>query len=865
MITLTNADQKICTNWIRGCWNILDNDYKRCLNCRLNEREKETNLRNKKKEIAIEYNKNNNKNNILMCIKCNNTCTELKNDKCNKCYLLLYNTNKTRNDRDIFFSKLYEYKASAKKRNIEFKLNDDKCFELFNNKCYYCLDFNEITGIDRIDSNKCYEDENCVSCCKQCNFMKNSTEQSKFIQLCEHIATFNKLYNGKLYNDILTNTKFGKYSEYKLSANKRNIEFNITKEFFIDTISKPCCYCGVSSTTFYKTDGAGGIDRVNSNDDYTNNNCVPCCGMCNQMKLDYTKDEFLNKCLQIINNQKNEINKNNIEQKLTAMFYKYKKKNIKYKKKKFNHSKEYYENKIWDGNIDDLKKIKIKLIIVNTDELYDLWNFYKYTTSSLKLTDTSHLVGRQIYIIVADELTDKYLGIISLSSDYLNLSNRDDLIGWTITEKIDNHKLNHIMNISTCVPLQPFGFNFTGGKLLTKLVFSQEIQNIFREKYNDSLLGITTTSLYGKSIQYDRLKEIKLIGYTKGNSVYKYPMVFIQECQKYLKKFHNIILDRKLYIISRVLQKLELPKDEFMMSNPKGIYFGFVYPDSKDYLCNKIDKINNYNLKSINEIFNEWLDRWAINRYNNLLKNNKIEIFFKKTSLERTKKCLQKLREKLGEDKYKKQKNEYMKKYRNSKNPNTTANTTNDTIPTLIDTIKTNCKISKDDKRFTIKPALPKNFSMYKENDCWWLHYSKHINKIRYSKKQVMACMCIQTELDKLIDKLNDEYSFLELQKYIVDNPYDFIDKTPLKITNRPKLPNNFSISNINSIDYIQYSKTIDDKKQSYRTRIKSHNLQNELNNFINYLNDKYKLIIENCLVESTNWKTNNKIKNIIV
>ena len=209
----------------------------------------------------------------------------------------------------------------------------------------------------------------------------------------------------------------------------------------------------------------------------------------------------------------------------------------------------------------------------------------------MKLTSTSHLVGRQIYIIVEDELSNKYLGIISLTSDYLNLSDRDDFIGWTKEQKIDERKLNYILNISTCVPLQPFGFNFTGGKLLTKLVFSEEIQNIFKAKYNHPLLAITTTSLYGKSIQYDRLKEIKLIGYTKGHSVYKYPKEFVQECNKYLKDYYNISVNKKLYIISRVLQKLELPKDEFMISNPKGIYFGFIYPDSKDYLCNKINKI----------------------------------------------------------------------------------------------------------------------------------------------------------------------------------------------------------------------------------------------------------------------------------
>lgn len=89
------------------------------------------------------------------------------------------------------------------------------------------------------------------------------------------------------------------------------------------------------------------------------------------------------------------------------------------------------------------------------------------------------------------------------------------------------------MNMSTCVPLQPFGFNFNGGKLLASLVFSQEVQEYFQQKYNEPLLGITTTSLYGKSIQYDRLECLKFVGYTKGNSVQNIPSEVTKLCNQY--------------------------------------------------------------------------------------------------------------------------------------------------------------------------------------------------------------------------------------------------------------------------------------------------------------------------------------------
>ena len=36
-------------------------------------------------------------------------------------------------------------------------------------------------GIDRIDSSKAYTSSNCVSCCKSCNFMKNTMRYDDFI------------------------------------------------------------------------------------------------------------------------------------------------------------------------------------------------------------------------------------------------------------------------------------------------------------------------------------------------------------------------------------------------------------------------------------------------------------------------------------------------------------------------------------------------------------------------------------------------------------------------------------------------------------------------------------------------------------
>jgi hypothetical protein len=718
---IINSGKKICKNWIRGCWNEINDNYERCINCREKERENDKKLRDKKKNNSENYNSQQvliNKSeskidikpkseiktiikaeskidikpkpeikpqitleldhkptlviqkNTLMCYKCNKIVDEntIKYNKCTPCYNLQYKCDKNRNERDIFELNYYEYSRNANRRKKQFKLTKEECIELFQQICYYCGTLETMNGIDRIDSNQGYFIENCVSCCKQCNFMKNDKNQDKFIKLCEHISTYNNKYKGKLYNEELIHTKFGNYSQYKYNASKRNINFNLSEEKFINLISEKCYYCGIEGLNEkYNTVGAGGIDRLDSNKDYTIDNCVSCCGQCNIMKLNYTEKEFLDKCLLITKYNYFE-SINNLESEIKEELYKFQNGQYKLIKETFLHSKEYYLARTFNSNIDEVKNIKIKLLLTDNEELKDLWNYYRKNTSSLKKHIDSQYKGRRFAILVQDETSQKYLGILALCSDNMNLEARDKYIEWSYDEKNKKKKINYLMNIATCVSLQPFGFNFNGGKLLTKLVFSQEIQDIFRKKYDHDLLGITTTGLYGKSIQYDRLKEIKFIGYTNGTSVHKYSNNFVRKCDNFLKIKYNIEYKtrNKLHIISTILQKLNLPKDEFMQDNPKGVYFGFI-GNSKKFLNGEEKKFKLGKLKSCNEIFKEWLNRWAIQRSTHLIKDNKFIENNSITSTEKAKKSKLKLKETIGEEEYNKINREKVQKCREKK------------------------------------------------------------------------------------------------------------------------------------------------------------------------------------------------------
>lgn len=79
------------------------------------------------------------------------------------------------------------YKCRAKTKGLKWALSLKSAGVLFKSPCYYCGSFPNqryrgatYNGIDRIDSTKGYEIDNCVPCCKTCNWAKRDTPQEEF-------------------------------------------------------------------------------------------------------------------------------------------------------------------------------------------------------------------------------------------------------------------------------------------------------------------------------------------------------------------------------------------------------------------------------------------------------------------------------------------------------------------------------------------------------------------------------------------------------------------------------------------------------------------------------------------------------------
>jgi len=310
---------------------------------------------------------------------------------------------------------------------------------------------------------------------------------------------------------------------------------------------------------------------------------------------------------------------------------------IKNKKWNINDLKElsYVKNNIWiPDNKDDYLNIKPRVVIPKNKKEHLQWTLLRYFISSAPTYSTP---GRGIRIIVIDENSNKFLGVLELVSDFAMLKPRDVYIGWNKQIKEENKMLNYIAMGSTIVPTQPLGYNYVGGKLMTLCLCSNEVENEWNKRYKEPLLGITTTSLYGGFSQYNGLKYWKKCGTTTGEIRMEpndeinlrlrhwmrdnYPDEF--EIAKHASRMKTRI---SYFCYSRMGVKPPINNAK------RGVYFCSLYENTRDFL-NKSNmsfgskKFNN----SIDNLTNLWKENYAKKRLENLEKTeryNKKVVFY---------------------------------------------------------------------------------------------------------------------------------------------------------------------------------------------------------------------------------------------
>jgi Domain of unknown function (DUF4338) len=180
-----------------------------------------------------------------------------------------------------------------------------------------------------------------------------------------------------------------------------------------------------------------------------------------------------------------------------------------------------------DGSEIDPSRICLSLRRVSADTFEsDLFRVASLTWS----VPVSNGYGRRLRYLVWDEEHNRLAGIFALGDPVFNLSVRDNLIGWTASDR--SSRLVNILDAYVLGAVPPYNM-LLGGKAIACLVRSRDVYDDFLRTYGATtgiisgeekkarLLAVTTSSSMGRSSLYNRLKldgvnYFDSIGYTVG-------------------------------------------------------------------------------------------------------------------------------------------------------------------------------------------------------------------------------------------------------------------------------------------------------------------------------------------------------------
>lgn len=242
------------------------------------------------------------------------------------------------------------------------------------------------------------------------------------------------------------------------------------------------------------------------------------------------------------------------------------------------------------------------------------------------------LYGRQLRFLLWDVTHNAPFGIIYLQSPILRMSVRDKALG------IPNDKLDYWVNMSMSAQrvgaLPPYN-ELLGGKMVALALTSNEVRDAYKKKYKSTftlmekrripptLLFITTTSAFGRSSIYNRLKYkaelvAEQLGYTQGSGSFHIPENLYEELIRFLAiKGENIERgygngpSRKLRLIALACRSLRLPSFEY--HNIKREVFLFALVKNLTEVIQKNKKPLWMN-RPFDELVDYWKERWALPR-----------------------------------------------------------------------------------------------------------------------------------------------------------------------------------------------------------------------------------------------------------
>ena len=225
-----------------------------------------------------------------------------------------------------------------------------------------------------------------------------------------------------------------------------------------------------------------------------------------------------------------------------------------------------------------------------------------------------------------------------MESPIIHIPERDECIGWDLKTITEN--LNYAMDAYVIGALPPYNY-LLSGKLVSYILASKEVRKIYENKYKDKisiisgkkrkeLVALFTTSLFGKSSQYNRLKYqdnllYHPIGETKGFCTLHLTKETFNAMQDYLK-LQNINISNTfgsgpiwtMRVIHKTGKLLNFdPHFLLRHSFKRSIYYIPLAENTLDFLNGKTKKIKYYNYTT-KELVAYWKERWFEKRKQNI-------------------------------------------------------------------------------------------------------------------------------------------------------------------------------------------------------------------------------------------------------
>jgi len=258
--------------------------------------------------------------------------------------------------------------------------------------------------------------------------------------------------------------------------------------------------------------------------------------------------------------------------------------------------------------------------------------------------------GKELKLVVKEKNTNTLLGFIKLGSPIINSKPRNNYLGDVPELTIFNQRA--IMGF-VIVPVQPFGFNYLGGKLLALICTSHKVREMLNDKYDTEFCLFETTSLYGNikgTSMYDGLKPFLRF---KGDTISKFVPTLGEEsyfsCKKIIEDdvqddiIHKGASSRKLKITSKMISLIKaslketdidlydkfvsaIKKAESVTTQKRFYMSDYGFENARDVLLGKTETLikgPNYHKHDLENIIS-WWKRKATSRYNKLKSEDRI-------------------------------------------------------------------------------------------------------------------------------------------------------------------------------------------------------------------------------------------------